>query len=138
MGMPLPGTWRAKRRVEELEDADHEDDVDYDGGEESSASLVDEKMSVDEDVNSGVHGNVGEGSGGNGGGNGSSEKKAAWLLMNLSVKDGEFGGAGGSGGSGGLADGLGDGLGGLGGLGMGRERFREEGRRIKRRRATSM
>jgi hypothetical protein len=95
------GTWRGKRRAEEI-DADDE----YDG--EESASLTDEKGSADEkcsdheveDVNaSGICG---------------SEKKAAWLLMKLSVRDGECG-----------AEAL-------------KEKEVGEGPRIKRRRATSM
>lgn len=101
------GGWRNKRPSSSLEDAECEDDVDYDGGEESSASLVDEKMSLDGDISPVLIStswtpnlfnkiNLGEGGDANvmGGGNGASEKKAAWLLMNLSVKDGEFGGAG--------------------------------------------
>jgi hypothetical protein len=68
-------TWRGKRRVEKV-DADDE----YDG--EESASVTDEKGSDKEmeDISSGP---------GAGGVGGAAEKKAAWLLMKLSVKDGE-------------------------------------------------
>jgi hypothetical protein len=101
--MPM-AIWRGKRRVEEV-DVDDE----YDG--EKSASVTDEKESLDEkssdkemeDVSTGV--GVGAG--------GAAEKKAAWLLMKLSVKDGE----------------------------CSMEALKEnqcEGPRIKRRRATSM
>lgn len=76
----MGGMWAAsasasanKRRVEEV-DADDE----YDGGESAGASITGDK--------------------GSDGGKGdremedvSSEKKAAWLLMKLSVKDGECG-----------------------------------------------
>jgi hypothetical protein len=97
--VPMDGMWpAAKRRADEV-DADDE----YDG--EESASVTDDKVSDNgkgsdkemEDVSVG-----------------GAEKKAAWLLMKLSVKDGE----------------------------CGAEAFREQdtmdGPRIKRRRATSM
>jgi hypothetical protein len=101
--MPL---WCGKRRVEEV-DADDE----YDG--EESASVTDEKesMSVDEKSSDKEMEDVSRAGAGGGGGGGAAEKKAAWLLMKLSVKDGECG------------------------VGM---REREEGPRIKRMRATSM
>lgn len=73
---PPVETWRGKRRVEEL-DADA--DAEYDGEESGSgrsggsSENSDTAMSIDAD------GTVG-----------GAEKKAAWLLMNLSVKDGEF------------------------------------------------
>jgi hypothetical protein len=70
-------TWSGKRRVEDV-DADDE----YDG--EESASITDDKGSDKEmeDVGSAV---------GGAGAGGAAEKKAAWLLMKLSVKDGECG-----------------------------------------------
>ncbi|KAH6666307.1 hypothetical protein B0J14DRAFT_200750 [Halenospora varia] len=106
--------WPGKRRVEEV-DADDE----YDGGE-SSASPTDEKGSEHSDR--GV-----EDTAGNGSAVGGSEKKAAWLLMKLSVKDGECGV---------LAAGVGAGLSGNGD--SDREVFDVEEPRIKRRKAMSM
>ena len=74
--VPMTGTWCGKRRVDEV-DADDE----YDG--EESASVTDDKVSVDvEDKSSDREMED------NGGAEGV-EKKAAWLLMKLSVKDGE-------------------------------------------------
>jgi hypothetical protein len=96
-----PGTWRGKRRVEEV-DADDE----YDG--EESASPTDDKGSTDEKGSDREMEDVS--------GIGGVEKKAAWLLMKLSVKDGECG-----------AEAL-----------KGKESEVSEGPRIKRRRATSM
>jgi hypothetical protein len=72
VNMSMPGTWRGKRRAEEVE-ADDE----YDG-EESSTSVTDDKMSSDEKDSDKEMEDVG-----------GAEKKAAWLLMKLSVKDGE-------------------------------------------------
>jgi hypothetical protein len=73
-------SWRGKRRVEEV-DADDE----YDG--EESTSTTDEKGSMDEKVGCSdkemEHLPSGTGAGG------AAEKRAAWLLMKLSVKDGE-------------------------------------------------
>ena len=127
----MSGTWRSgpsKRRVEEV-DADDE----YDG--ETASVVTDDKGSAD--------GKCGVGSA-NGGGSdmemedvGGVERKAAWLLMKLSVKDGEAGAEmyGGKDrseerGCGGVGVGVGVGMGGaMGGF---------EGPRIKRRRATSM
>jgi hypothetical protein len=103
------GTWRGKRRVEEV-DADDE----YDG--EESASVTDEKGSADEKSSDREMEDIGSGAGGGSGVGavGGAEKKAAWLLMKLSVKDGECG-----------AEVL-------------KEKELGEGPRIKRRRATSM
>jgi hypothetical protein len=103
----IAGTWRGKRRVDEI-DADDE----YDG--EESASVTDDKASVDVE-DKGSDREMGDMSGAAGG----AEKKAAWLLMKLSVKDGES-----------SAD-------------SAKEAARDEkdlldGPRIKRRRATSM
>jgi hypothetical protein len=67
----IADTWRGKRRADEA-DADDE----YDG--EDSPSVVDDKGS-DRDVEDMSGGAAGV------------EKKAAWLLMKLSVKDGECG-----------------------------------------------
>jgi len=169
----------------------HEVDEDYDGGEESgSITGTDDRISEDGSKSSELDHQVGEkdredvsmagsanenttavGSGamisvGSTGssGVGGAEKKAAWLLMKLSVKDGESGVVSGisSGGAGGPSRfeivperdgfgfspglGLGNGLSGrLGaaaagfgigsGIGLAAE---EDGPRIKRRRATSM
>jgi hypothetical protein len=103
----MSGTWRVKRRVDEV-DADDE----YDG--EESASVTDDKASVDVE-DKGSDREMEDLSGAAGG----AEKKAAWLLMKLSVKDGE------------------------GGAESAREMAKEEkdlfqGPRVKRRRATSM
>ncbi|KAE8447792.1 hypothetical protein EG329_010186 [Mollisiaceae sp. DMI_Dod_QoI] len=102
--MHMGNVWRgvAKRRNDEV-DADDE----YDG-EESATSVTDDKGSVDEkgsdremeDVSSNGVGGV--------------EKKAAWLLMKLSVKDGECSAE------------------------AAKDKDSDEGPRIKRRRATSM
>ena len=97
-------TWRGKRRVEEV-DADDE----YDG--EESASVTDEKGSADEKGSDKEMDDVGSAVGAIGAG-GAAEKKAAWLLMKLSVKDGEC-----------CVEAL---------------RKHDDGPRIKRRRATSM
>lgn len=109
--IPMTGTWRAKIRAEEA-DADDE----YDG-EES----VDEKKSMSGDVEDprvdkaseremGMEDlSMAEGA----------EKKAAWLLMKLSVKDGESG-----------AESVREVL--------GLEKEHEEGPRVKRQRASSM
>ncbi|TVY84812.1 hypothetical protein LSUE1_G000833 [Lachnellula suecica] len=97
--VPMGGMWpTSKRRADEV-DADEE----YDGGE--SANLTDDKTSdtgkdSDKDMDDASIGGA--------------EKKAAWLLMNLSVKDGECGAE------------------------ATRDRDMLEGPRIKRRRATSM
>jgi hypothetical protein len=93
-----------KRRAKDI-DADDE----YDGEESTAAtddkaSEAEKSMSVDRDMEDVVS-------------VGGAEKKAAWLLMKLSVKDGEFGGGGASAAEGG-AD--------------------ADGHRVKRRRATSM
>lgn len=127
LDIAMSGTWSSgpsKRRVEEV-DADDE----YDG--ETASVATDDKGSA------------------NGSWNGSDremedvggvERKAAWLLMKLSVKDGEVGGQmsgrkqdsrersfrGGIGAGAGARFGIGVGIGGC------------EGPRIKRRRATSM
>jgi hypothetical protein len=99
----MAGTWQGKRCAEEA-DADDE----YDG-EES----VDEKKSVDvEDRGSDCQM---EGLSAVGG----AEKKAAWLLMNLSVKDGES-----------CAESASE--------VVGQEKEHLEGPRVKRQRATSM
>jgi hypothetical protein len=98
------GSWHAKRRVEEVNAADEE----YDG-EESSASVTDDKMSGDEKGSVGDR-DVDDVCGSSGG----AEKNAAWLLMKLSVKDGECG------------------------VEAGKEKEVLEGPRVKRRRATSM
>ena len=97
VNMSVPGTWRGKRRVEEV-DADDE----YDG-EDSSTSVTDGKMSSDEKGSDKEMEDVG-----------GTEKKAAWLLMKLSVKDGEC-----------AAEAL-------------KEKKMLDGPRIKRMRATSM
>lgn len=104
--IPMTGTWRGKRRADEI-DADDE----YDG--EESASVTDDKVSVDaedkrsdremEDMSSDA---------------GGAEKKAAFLLMKLSVKDGESSAACATEATG--------------------EETDLEGPRVKRRRATSM
>lgn len=73
----MPDSWRSKRRVEEVEAEDHG----YDG-EESGESVGDDK-SADEEK--GADGSCSKGDSSVGG----MEKKAAWLLMKLSVKDGE-------------------------------------------------
>jgi len=71
--VPMGGMWPAtKRRVDEV-DADDE----YDGGESAVASITDDKAS---DIGRGSDREMEDVS---------SEKKAAWLLMKLSVKDGE-------------------------------------------------
>jgi hypothetical protein len=70
--------WRNKRRAEEVEADDHG----YDG-EESGESITDDKSADDEKAT--VDGDCSRGENGVGG----TEKKAAWLLMKLSVKDGE-------------------------------------------------
>jgi hypothetical protein len=74
----MGGTWRGKRRADKV-DADDE----YDG--EESASVTDDKASVDVD-DKGSDREMEDMCGAGG-----VEKKAAWLLMNLSVKDGESG-----------------------------------------------
>jgi hypothetical protein len=103
----MSGTWRGKRRAEEI-DADDE----YDGGE----SCTDEKGSVDVEDKSSDREMEDVGAVAVAGG---AEKKAAWLLMKLSVKDGETG-------AGSATEG-------------GREEKDDfEGPRVKRRRATSM
>lgn len=96
--------WRGvvKRRNEEV------DNDEYDGGE-SATSVTDDKGSVgDEKGSDREMEDVGSN------GVGGAEKKAAWLLMKLSVKDGECG------------------------VEAGKEKDSDEGPRIKRRRATSM
>lgn len=107
--IPMTGPWPGKRRADEI-DADDE----YDG--EESGSVTDDKVSVDaedkgsdlemEDMRSGA---------------GGVEKKAAFLLMKLSVKDGES-----------STDSA------MEAAGPGGERDLSEGPRVKRRRATSM
>ena len=72
----MGSTWRGKRRVDEV-DADDE----YDG--EESASVTDDKASVDVE-DKGSDRDMEDMCGARG-----VEKKAAWLLMNLSVKDRE-------------------------------------------------
>lgn len=91
--MQMSGSWTAGKRALDMDD-------EYDGEESASASVTDDKAS-----------SVGSGKGSDAlmEDVGGVEKKAAWLLMNLSVKDGE--------------------------CGEGKE---SEGPRIKRRRATSM
>ena len=101
--------WRNKRRVEELGEADTDADADADAdvdadGEDSSG--VDDKASEKSDSTSAIE--VDNGVGG-------AEKKAAWLLMKLSVKDGEQGGS----------------------EALGKVGEDEDAPRIKRRRATS-
>jgi hypothetical protein len=103
--MTMAGTWRNKRRVEEVD----ADDEGYDG-EESAESGRDDKSADEEKTSDGDVSMSGSGVGG-------AEKKAAWLLMKLSVKDGERGG---------------DILGGA------KEKECDEAPRVKRRRATSM
>lgn len=103
--MTMAGTWRNKRRVEEVD----ADDEGYDG-EESAESGRDDKSADEEKTSDGDVSMSGSGVGG-------AEKKAAWLLMKLSVKDGERGG---------------DILGGT------KEKESDEAPRVKRRRATSM
>lgn len=95
----MADTWRGKRRAD---DADADDE--YDG--EDSPSVAGDKGGSDremEDLSGGPSG---------------AEKKAAWLLMNLSVKDGECGAEAAA--------------------GLVRQRALMEGPRVKRRRATSM
>ncbi|KUJ17006.1 uncharacterized protein LY89DRAFT_718712 [Mollisia scopiformis] len=101
--MHMGSVWRgvAKRRVDEV-DADDE----YDG-EESATSVTDDKGSADEKGSDREMEDVSSN------GVGGAEKKAAWLLMKLSVKDGECG------------------------VEAAKEK-EDEGPRIKRRRATSM
>ncbi|CZR62189.1 uncharacterized protein PAC_12086 [Phialocephala subalpina] len=98
--------WRGvvKRRRNEEVDADD----DYDGGE-SGTSATDDKGSVGDEKGSDreMEDVASNGVGG-------AEKKAAWLLMKLSVKDGECG------------------------TEAGKEKDTDEGPRIKRRRALSM
>ncbi|PMD47817.1 hypothetical protein L207DRAFT_416387 [Hyaloscypha variabilis F] len=101
--MPI-AIWRGKRRAAEV-DADNE----YDG--EESASVTDEKGSMDEKCSDKEMEDVSPGVGAGGGG--AAEKKAAWLLMKLSVKDGEC-------------------------STEARNEQEDDGPRIKRRRATSM
>jgi len=100
-------SWRGKRRVEEV-DADDE----YDG--EESASVTDEKGSLDEKVGGSDKEMEDVSAGRVGTGGGAAEKKAAWLLMRLSVKDGETA------------------------CGAEMKEKEGDGPRIKRRRATSM
>lgn len=107
----------SKRRVKEV-------DEDYDGGEESgSVTGTDDKGSVDEKINDDAGSvNVSVADSGSATSIGGAEKKAAWLLMKLSVKDGESGaGAGGAEATHGHAT-----------------VAESDGPRIKRRRATSM
>lgn len=121
LDIAMSGTWRTgpiKRRVEEV-DADDE----YDG--ETASVVTDDKASADWKVEWSRNGSDREMEDASGG----AEKKAAWLLMKLSVKDGESGG---------------EGMGGkerdaraFGGAGMGMGMAGSEGPRIKRRRATS-
>lgn len=101
--MHMGSAWRGntKRRVDEV-DVDDE----YDG-EESATSVTDDKGSGDEKSSDREMEDVGSN------GVGGAEKKAAWLLMKLSVKDGE-------------------------GLSETRKETEGEGHRVKRRRATSM
>ncbi|KAF8857886.1 hypothetical protein BDZ45DRAFT_690509 [Acephala macrosclerotiorum] len=104
MHMGSSSGWRGvvKRRNEEV------DNDEYDGGE-SATSVTDDKGSVgDEKGSDREMEDVGSN------GVGGAEKKAAWLLMKLSVKDGECG------------------------VEAGKEKDSDEGPRIKRRRATSM
>jgi hypothetical protein len=74
-----PLSWRNKRRANEIEAEDHG----YDG-EESGESITDDKSADNEKT-------AGDGDDCSNGDNtiGGVEKKAAWLLMKLSVKDGE-------------------------------------------------
>lgn len=76
------GTWRNKRRVQDVEDEDI--DQEYDGEESASGSVADEKSSEKSDGTNASAMELDEAAGG-------AEKKAAWLLMKLSVKDGESG-----------------------------------------------
>lgn len=100
-----------KRRVEEVST-----DEEYDGGE-SRTSPTDDKCSEHSDKE------VRDTTIGRAGGVGGTEKKAAWLLMKLSVKDGECGTE----------------AAGLGATGDDdKEIFDVEGPRIKRRKATSV
>ena len=103
----MAGTWRGKRLADEV-DADDE----YDG--EESASVTDDKASVDVE-DKGSDREMGDMSGVAG----CVEKKAAFLLMKLSVKDGESG-----------AEPMKD--------TARNEKDLLEGPRVKRRRATSM
>ncbi|PVH75447.1 hypothetical protein DL98DRAFT_575047 [Cadophora sp. DSE1049] len=127
LDIAMSGTWRSgpsKRRVEEV-DADDE----YDG--ETASVVTDDKGSAD-----------GKGVGSANGSDremedvGGAEKKAAWLLMKLSVKDGEAGGEMYGGKEGSRERDVGRGFGGGVGIGVGMGGC--EGPRIKRRRATSM
>lgn len=128
LDIAMSGTWRSgpsKRRVEEV-DADDE----YDG--ETASVVTDDKGSA--------VGKCGVGSA-NGGGSdmemedvGGVERKAAWLLMKLSVKDGEAGAEMYGGKDRSVETGCGGGV----GVGMGGAMGGFEGPRIKRRRATSM
>ena len=125
LDIAMSGTWRAgtsKRRVEEV-DADDE----YDG--ETASIATDDKGSAD---GKGVGSTHGGGSDREIEDVGGVEKKAAWLLMKLSVKDGEAGAEmyGGKDRSGDRGCG--------GGVRMGGAMGGFEGPRIKRRRATSM
>jgi hypothetical protein len=98
-------SWRNKRRAEEVDG----DDQGYDG-EESSESVTDEKSADEEKP---VDGDASTSDSIIGG----MEKKAAWLLMKLSVKDGERAGEN---------------------LGCDNGKPVDVGPRVKRRRATSM
>lgn len=104
-GANVTTTWHNKRRVEEV---DAEDDG-YDG-EDSGESVTDDKSADEEKASEGDAGISGCGIGG-------VEKKAAWLLMKLSVKDGERAGEPSR---------------------VHREKELSEGPRVKRRRATSV
>jgi hypothetical protein len=105
--IPMTSTWSVARRTDDI----HVDD-DYDG--EESASVTDDKASTDaEDKASDREiGDISSTAGG-------VEKKAAWLLMKLSVKDGES-----------CSEAVRD--------VARKERDLVDGPRIKRRRATSM
>jgi hypothetical protein len=80
IGLPeasVAASWRSKRRVEEIEADDHA----YDG-EESAGSITDDKSADGEKPTDKECSKEESPVGG-------VEKKAAWLLMKLSVKDGE-------------------------------------------------
>lgn len=109
----------SKRRVEEV-------DEEYDGGEESgSVTGTDDKGSVDEKIiDDAGSANVSVADSSSATSIGGAEKKAAWLLMKLSVKDGESGAGAGSGG--------------VEATHRHATGAESDGPRIKRRRATSM
>jgi len=119
------GVWRGeKRRVQELESTTDVADEEYDG-EESAGDITDaDRAGSDEggDREEVLGARSVTENGGNGSTTAGEEKKAAWLLMKLSVKDGE---ASGNEGGGRLMSPNGE----DGDL---------DGPRVKRRRATSM